>query len=194
MAKAAKKVESPENKKMVEVEGDKLTVDMSDEEFRKPGKLKKGKLAENGVDVIYEDDDEEEVTPDPEPVTSKKDKKADKAEKSGKVTKVSDSKGSVEVSDDTIKLKPSQRPVPPAHERKTVELRKDYKGGIVTINNLIEEYGMDGKKIRRIIRALGYKAPSTGETGFGAKARYEFEEDSKILAKIRKALDEETEG
>ena len=191
MAKAAKKVETPDNKKMVEVEGDKLTVDMSDEEFRKPGKLKKGKLNENG-EVVFEDDNEEdEVTPDPEPVTSKKDKKADK---SSKVTKVSDSKGSVEVSDDTIKLKPSQRPVPPAHERKTVELRKDYKGGIVTINNLIEEYGMDGKKIRRIIRALGYKAPSTGETGFGAKARYEFEEDSKILAKIRKALDEETEG
>lgn len=224
MAKSAKKVETKSGVKGM-VETDKLAELNQGAEFRKPGKVRNGKMNFDTGEIEYDDEkDEDPVAPsdeddfeddvtssedddfeddDEEPAPVKKGKKqlvedAKKQlakEKSGKKsTKASDSKGSVELEGDTLKLRPSQRPVPPAALRKTVEVRKDYKGDLVTINDLIEEYGMDGKKIRRIVRALGYKAPSTQTQGFGAKARYEFEVDSPILKKIRAALAEEQEG
>lgn len=65
------------------------------------------------------------------------------------------------------------------------------KKKLVTVNDLAEEYGVEGRKIRIIIRGLGMKAPAVeGQEGFGPRAKYEWAESSKDLKKIRKAIEE----
>jgi hypothetical protein len=169
-----------------------------DEEARKPGKIKTGKLDFETNTVKFEDDNEDHEDMD-EP-SAVKDHKSSATVKPSKKQAAKDMKASLEKEDATIKgdiltipLKPSQRPTPPAHLRITIEAPKDAKE-IITVKDLVTEFDMDGKKIRRIIRNLNYKAPSTGDTGFGAKARYEWEPNSKILAKIKAALNEELEA
>jgi len=68
---------------------------------------------------------------------------------------------------------------------------KAKKKKIVTVSDLAEESGMEGRKIRVVIRGLGMKAPAVeGAEGFGPRAKYEWAEGSKDLTKIRKALKE----
>lgn len=59
---------------------------------------------------------------------------------------------------------------------------------VVTIKDLEKEFGVEGRKIRILIRGLGLKAPEVKQEGFGPKAKYEWAADSKELAKIRKAI------
>ena len=60
----------------------------------------------------------------------------------------------------------------------------------ITVADLAEEYGMEGRRIRQIIRGLGMKAPEVEREGgeFGPRAKYEWKSNSKDLAKIRKAV------
>ena len=65
---------------------------------------------------------------------------------------------------------------------------------IVTVADLAEEFGMEGRKIRVVVRGLGMKAPAVeGAEGFGPRAKYEWPESSKDLKTIRKALKEAAE-
>ncbi len=64
------------------------------------------------------------------------------------------------------------------------------KGGDkVTIAMLAEEYDMRPQKLRALIREAGFKAPATGVEGFGPKAKYEWDEGSDELKKVRKAIE-----
>jgi len=60
----------------------------------------------------------------------------------------------------------------------------------ITVKELAEEFGVEAKDVRAFIRSLGFKAPATNQEGFGPKAKYEWEEESKELEKIRKAWKE----
>ena len=67
--------------------------------------------------------------------------------------------------------------------------KKGVDTSIVTIKNLSDEFGLEARKLRIIIRGLGLKAPEVvGAVGFGPRAKYEWSADSKELAKIRKAI------
>lgn len=59
---------------------------------------------------------------------------------------------------------------------------------VVTVKDLVNETGLDGKRIRGIIRSLGFRAPATGAEGMAPRFKYEWAADSKKLAKIREAL------
>ncbi len=70
---------------------------------------------------------------------------------------------------------------------------KENKGeGKVTVTQLAEEYGMRPQKLRALIREAGFKAPATGVEGFGPKAKYEWDEGSPELAKVKKAIEAAT--
>jgi len=71
--------------------------------------------------------------------------------------------------------------------------KKKTEAKVITIKELAEEFGAEAKDVRAFIRSLGMKAPATGQEGFGPKAKYEWAEDSKDLAKIRKAWNESRE-
>ena len=65
------------------------------------------------------------------------------------------------------------------------------KKATVTVSDLAEETGMEGRKIRMVIRGLGMKAPAIeGQEGFGPRAKYEWKEGDKDLKKIRKAIED----
>lgn len=66
---------------------------------------------------------------------------------------------------------------------------KATKKSIVTIQDLVDEYGIKPNKLRALIRKLGFKAPPTEQEGFGPRTKYEWASNSKDLDKIRKALD-----
>ncbi|MHA2067680.1 MAG: hypothetical protein ACXABY_25240 [Candidatus Thorarchaeota archaeon] len=69
--------------------------------------------------------------------------------------------------------------------------KKTTDAKVVTVADLAEEYGIEGRKIRMVIRGLGMSAPKVeGAEGFGPKSKYEWPESSKDLKKIRKALEE----
>lgn len=135
---------------------------------------------EDDEDDEEEDDEEEEEEPAPKKKGKEKDKAAAKSTKK----------------DDEAKLKPSQKPVLPAEKRKVSEEKIAKNTKVITVKDLEEEFGMDGKKIRRVIRALGWKAPEVkgDPSAFGAKKKYEWASTSPTLKAIRKALKEEQEG
>ncbi|MDE2098844.1 MAG: hypothetical protein KGL39_16445 [Patescibacteria group bacterium] len=59
----------------------------------------------------------------------------------------------------------------------------------VLIQDLVNEFGLEGRRIRQVIRGLGIKAPKLdGVTGFGPHSKYEWDEGSKELNQIREAL------
>lgn len=61
----------------------------------------------------------------------------------------------------------------------------------VTVADLADEFGIDGRKIRMAIRASGRKAPEVkDQEGFGPRARYEWKSNSKELKEIRNLLEE----
>ena len=68
--------------------------------------------------------------------------------------------------------------------------------GTVTIKMLCEEYQVEAKDLRALIRKEGFKAPEIprqkGE--FGPRAKYEWPADSPDLAKIRKAVEKVLEA
>ena len=68
--------------------------------------------------------------------------------------------------------------------------------GTVTIKMLCEEYQVEAKDLRALIRKEGFKAPEIprqkGE--FGPRAKYEWAADSPDLAKIRKAVEKVLEA
>lgn len=68
-------------------------------------------------------------------------------------------------------------------------MAKKSKSDVVNIAQLAEEYGLRPQKLRALIREAGFKAPPTGEKGFGPKAKYEWAPDSPELKKVRKAIE-----
>ena len=72
-------------------------------------------------------------------------------------------------------------------------MAKAKKGKVTTITvaDLAEEYGMEGRKIRMLIRGSGRKAPAVeGQEGFGPRAKYEWKSNSKELKEVRKLITE----
>ena len=141
---------------------------------------------EESEDEDDEEEDEDEEEEEPAPKKKGKDvTKAKAKEPKGKKSK-----------DDEPKLKPSQKPVLPAEKRKVAEEKITKSTKVVTVKDLEEEFGMDGKKIRRVIRAMGWKAPEVkgDPSAFGAKKKYEWASNSSTLKEIKKALKEEQEG
>lgn len=65
-------------------------------------------------------------------------------------------------------------------------------GKTVTVKDLAEEFKMDAKELRAVIRGAGFKAPSVDRPAgtFGPKAKYEWPADSEDLKKIRAAVKE----
>jgi len=60
---------------------------------------------------------------------------------------------------------------------------------IITVKDLAEEFGMEAKQIRVILRSAGHKAPAVeGQVGFGPKAKYEWPEGCDEIKAIRKSL------
>jgi len=69
-------------------------------------------------------------------------------------------------------------------------MTKTKEAKVITIRDLEKETGLDSKKIRLVARRLGLKAPETGVEGFGPRKKYGWEEGSKELKQLRKALAE----
>ena len=63
---------------------------------------------------------------------------------------------------------------------------------IITVENLAEEFDLTSRVIRRVLRAAGLRAPQIpdNEGKFGPRAKYEWEEGSEELEKVRKILAE----
>lgn len=62
-------------------------------------------------------------------------------------------------------------------------------GSKVTVADLAAEYGLEGRRIRMAIRAMGIKAPEVPQDGFGPKSKYEWTSGSKELKKIRTEIE-----
>ena len=60
----------------------------------------------------------------------------------------------------------------------------------ITIQDLVDEYGLDARVIRATARKIGLSATPTEIEGFGPRARYEWAEDSDELAELTEALEE----
>ena len=59
----------------------------------------------------------------------------------------------------------------------------------ITVKDLAEEFGMEARVIRQILRSAGHRAPAIeGQTGFGPKAKYQWPEGSEEIKAIRKIL------
>jgi len=57
---------------------------------------------------------------------------------------------------------------------------------LITVKDLAEEFGVEGRVVRQFIRGLGMKAPEIeNREGFGPKSKYEWPSDSEDLATIR---------
>lgn len=63
-------------------------------------------------------------------------------------------------------------------------------GGKVTVAVLAEQLEVDARVLRQFIRAQGFKAPEVKQEGFGPRAKYEWDADSKDLKQIVKAWEE----
>lgn len=63
---------------------------------------------------------------------------------------------------------------------------------IITVKDLMEEFDLTPAVIRRTLRAAGLRAPQITDNGgkFGPRAKYEWEEGSEELGKVRKILAE----
>lgn len=60
---------------------------------------------------------------------------------------------------------------------------------LITVKDLAEEFGLEAKQIRVILRSAGYRAPAIeGQTGFGPKAKYQWPEGSEEIKAVRKSL------
>lgn len=66
---------------------------------------------------------------------------------------------------------------------------------IITVKNLAEEFDLTPRVIRRVLREAGLRAPQIpdNEGKFGPRAKYEWEEGSEELKKVRKILAEYVE-
>ena len=63
---------------------------------------------------------------------------------------------------------------------------------VVTVKDLAEEFGLTSSAIRRALRAAGLSAPQLpdNEGKFGPRAKYEWQEGSEELEKVREILAE----
>lgn len=60
---------------------------------------------------------------------------------------------------------------------------------VITVKDLAEEFGLEARQIRVILRSAGHKAPAVeGQVGFGPKAKYEWPEGCDEIKAIRKSL------
>jgi len=60
----------------------------------------------------------------------------------------------------------------------------------VTVKDLVEKYGVDGKQVRTIARSIGLRAKKLDNEGqFGPQSRYEWEEGSDGLEKLEEAIE-----
>lgn len=70
-------------------------------------------------------------------------------------------------------------------------MAKAKEKAVVTIADLAEEYGLEGKDIRALARKIGLKATPLEKTeGFGPKAKYQWDAESEELADLRKAIED----
>jgi len=69
---------------------------------------------------------------------------------------------------------------------------KNTQEQMVTIAMLAEEFNVEGRDIRVVLRANGFKAPKadTPEGEFGPRAKYQWPEGSKEIEKVRKLIEE----
>ena len=78
-----------------------------------------------------------------------------------------------------------------AEPTKTPAPAKEAK--ILTIAEIVEETGVDPRKLRAAMRAAGFKAPPTAlaesGTGFGPRQKYEFVEGSDDHKKVLSLID-----
>lgn len=67
---------------------------------------------------------------------------------------------------------------------------------IITVKDLAEEFDLTSTVIRRVLRAAGLRAPQIpdNEGKFGPRAKYEWEEGSEELKKVRTILTEYVES
>ena len=75
-----------------------------------------------------------------------------------------------------------------APKTKTMTEVENLEELVVTVKDLEKEFGLDGKRIRSIIRSLGYRAPTTGLTGMAPQSKYEWKASDARLVKIREAI------
>ena len=61
---------------------------------------------------------------------------------------------------------------------------------IITVRELAEEFDLDSAVIRRVLRAVGLRAPQipVNEGKFGPRAKYEWLEGSEELKQVRQIL------
>jgi hypothetical protein len=74
-----------------------------------------------------------------------------------------------------------------AKEKKKDAVEKASNGGKITVGMLSEQLGVEPRILRQFIRAQGFKAPEVKQEGFGPRAKYEWDADSKELKTIIKA-------
>lgn len=67
-------------------------------------------------------------------------------------------------------------------DKATVEATNN--GGKITVAALAQKFEVEARVLRQFIRAQGFKAPETKQEGFGPRAKYEWEADSKELKAI----------
>ena len=67
---------------------------------------------------------------------------------------------------------------------------------VVTVKDLVEEFELTPSVIRRVLRAAGLRAPQIPENEgkFGPRAKYEWQEGSEDLEKVRQILTEYVES
>lgn len=63
---------------------------------------------------------------------------------------------------------------------------------IITVKDLVGEFDLTPSVIRRTLRSAGLRAPQITDNGgkFGPRAKYEWQEGSEELRKVRKILAE----
>jgi hypothetical protein len=68
---------------------------------------------------------------------------------------------------------------------------------VVNIQDLAEEYGTEARDLRVILRTAGFRAPESKKAPgvtFGPKSKYEWEEGSEELKKVKEAIEEALES
>lgn len=73
-------------------------------------------------------------------------------------------------------------------DKKTVEAKNN--GDKITVAQLAEQLEVEARVLRQFIRAQGFKAPEVKQEGFGPRAKYEWDADSKDLKAILKAWED----
>lgn len=61
---------------------------------------------------------------------------------------------------------------------------------VITVKELAEEFGIDGRVARVYLRKAGLRAPAVESEGFGPRSKYQWDEGSPEIAAARKAIED----